>query len=403
VRTFARAFVAECRGIFLDPGAALILVGALVLYAFFYPTPYLSQVLKDVPVVVVDQDRSDISRRLVRMIDAHELTRVSAEAASLADAERIVRSGQAGGIVVIPAEFERRIRRGEQAFVAAYADASYFLIYRQVLTEALEATGTLSAGIEIRRIVAAGTPIERAVKQREPLSLVTRPLFNPIEGYASYVVPAVLVLILQQTLLVGLGLVGGTRHERRRPSSRPRVVGAGDALEPTRRPRRPTSALLMTSLLSMTGRALPYLLLYLVHCLFYFGIVYRLFGFSQQADALTLLRFATPFLLSVIFLGLTLRALFRSREMAIQVLLFTSLPALFVAGFAWPVEALPRWIATFARVLPSSTAIGGFLRLTTMGASLPQVREEWLTLWALCGVYFVCAWIVEAALTRTAV
>ncbi len=67
-----REWLAEYRRIFLDPGAALILVGALVLYAFFYPIPYRAQVLKDVPLVVVDQDQTDLSRRLTRMIDAHE-------------------------------------------------------------------------------------------------------------------------------------------------------------------------------------------------------------------------------------------------------------------------------------------------------------------------------------------
>jgi ABC-2 type transport system permease protein len=80
--------------------------------------------------------------------------------------------------------------------------------------------------------------------------------------------------------------------------------------------------------------------------------------------------------------------------MALQVLLFTSLPALFLSGFAWPIEALPAWLATFARAIPSTSAIPGFLRLTGMGASLPDVRAEWLTLWALCGVYFATAWMV---------
>jgi ABC-2 type transport system permease protein len=381
VKTLVRTFVAECRGIFLDPGAALILVGALALYAFFYPMPYLSQVLKHVPVIVVDQDQSDLSRKLVRLIDADELTHVAGEASSLPEAESLVRAGRAGGVILIPAEFDRKIRRGDQAYIAAYADASYFLVYRQVLTGTLEATGTLSAGVEIKRLVAAGAPVERAMKARDPLPLVMRPLFNPTEGYASYVVPAVLVLILQQTLLVGIGLVSGTRREKQTAV----IV-----------PSEPRLPLFVHSFLSLVGRTLAYFLLYLVHCLFYFGIVYRLFSFPQQASALTLARFAAPFLLSVIFLGLTLRSVFRTREMALQVLLFTSLPALFTAGFAWPVEALPVWIATFSKALPSTSAIGGFLRLTTMGASLPQVGREWMMLWTLTGVYFVCAWVAEA-------
>lgn len=376
MRTWLSELLAEWRRIFLDPGAALILVGALVLYAFFYPIPYRADVLRHVPIVVVDQDQSDLSRRLVRMVDEHELIRIVAQEGSLAEAESAVQAGKAGGVLVIPAEFERHVRRGEQAYVGAFADASYFLVYRQALTGMLEATGTLSASIEVRRLMADNMPADRAMKARDPLPLVTRPLFNPTEGYAAYVVPAVLVLILQQTLLVGIGLVGGTRHERRAASGSATDVG-----------------LRATGLATLTARPFAFYSLYLVHGLFYFGIVYRLYGFPNRADAWTLFRFGTPFLLSVVFLGLALRTIFRSREMAIQVLLFTSLPALFMSGFAWPTETLPAWLATFAKAIPSTTAIPGFFRLTQMGASLADVGEEWLTLWGLCGVYFATAWI----------
>jgi ABC-2 type transport system permease protein len=378
VKTLVSAFFGEYRRVFTDWGALLILVVALILYAFFYPIPYTPEVLKEVPVALVDLDQSEMSRRLMRMLDAHELLRVAAAPASLADAERLAREGIVGGIVVVPEGFDRRVRRSEQATVTAYADASYFLIYRQVLTGAMEATGTLSAGIEIRRLQSAGVPGDAALKARDPLPLVMRPLFNPTEGYGSYVVPAVLVLILQQTLLVGIGLVGGTRHER-------------EASVPASAGRSP-----FEWLQALVGRALAYLLLYLVHLLFYFGVVFHLFGFAQRGAALTLFAFGLPFLLAVIFLALTVRGIFRTREMSTQVLLFTSLPALFVAGFSWPVEAMPGWMATLAKLLPSTPAIAGFLRLSQMGATLAQVRGEWLLLWALCAMYFLMAWVAEA-------
>jgi ABC-2 type transport system permease protein len=381
MKTLVRAFVGEYERIFRDWGALLILVVALVLYAFFYPIPYMPEVLKEVPVAVVDLDRSELSRHLARMLDAHELIRVQVAARSVDEAERLARAGAVGGVVVIPEGFERKVRRNEQATVSAYADASYFLIYRQVLTGALEATGTLSAGIEIRRLQAQGLPADAAMRARDPLPLVARPLFNPAEGYGSYVVPAVLVLILQQTLLVGIGLVGGTSFERQQEDRAKR--GAWRA------------ATFPASLATLCGRALAYFLLYLVHLLFYFGVVFHLFGFPERAPAVTLLAFATPFLLSVIFLALAVRAAFRTRERSTQVLLFTSLPALFVAGFSWPVEAMPRWVGVMARALPSTPAIAGFLRLSQMGATLAQVRAEWLLLWGLCGTYFALAWLAE--------
>jgi ABC-2 type transport system permease protein len=382
MKTAATAFVGEYRRIFSDKGALLILVGGLVLYAFFYPMPYVHEVLKEVPVAVVDLDQSVLSRQLTRMLDADELIRVAGQPTSVAQAERLAREGTANGIVVVPEGFERQIRRGEQAAVVSYADASYFLMYRQMLTGAMEATGTLSAGIEIRRLQAQGFPADAAMNARDPLPLVMRPLFNPIEGYGSYIVPAVLVLILQQTLLVGIGLIGGTAQER----------PAG--------PPEPSSRGVFPSFQTLVGRVLAYFLLYLVHLLFYFGVVFHVFGFAQRGHALALFAFGTPFLLAVILLGLTARTVFSTREMSMQVLLFTSMPSLFLAGFSWPVESLPRWMAAAAQALPSTSAIAGFLRISQMGSSLAQVRHEWLVLWALCAIYGVTAWIAEARTQR---
>ncbi|MGE5358124.1 MAG: ABC transporter permease [Bacteroidales bacterium] len=385
MRAFVAAVVGEFRQIARDWGAVLILVVALPLYAFFYPIPYTPEVLKEVPIAVVDLDQSEMSRRLARMLDAHELLHLAAAPASVAEAEQLARAGAVGGIVVVPEGFDRRIRRGEQATIVAYADASYFLVYRQMLTGAMEATGTLSAGIEIRRLQAQRVPVDAAMKARDPLPLVMRPLFNAAEGYGSYVVPAVLVLNLQQNLLVGIGLVRGTRRE-----TAARAVGAAQS-------QRSNA---FEALATLLGRTLVYFLLYLVHLVFYFGVVLRLFGFAQRGSAWPLFAFGTPFLLAVIFLALAVRSAFRTREMSTQVLLFTSLPALFVAGFSWPVEAMPAWVVALAKALPSTPAVAGFLRLSQMGATLAQVRGEWLLLWALCGIYFLAAWAAEAREAR---
>ena len=368
------AFREQAVRVLRDPGALLILVGAAVIYAFFYPIPYLPEVLKKVPVVVVDLDRSPLSRRLARMADAHELISVARQVPDLAQAERLVRAGDAGGILLIPENFERDVRRGARVTVGAYLDASYFLVYRQVLTGLSEATGALSAGIEIARLRSQGMSDAQARAGRDPLPLVMRPLFNATEGYATYVVPAVLVLILQQTLLIGIGLLGGTEREA----------------DPEAPPGSPGP------LASVLGRTVFFVGLYAIHAVFYFGIVFRIFGFSQASSGWTLALFTAPFLLSVTLLGLAVGELFTRRETAIQTLLFTSLPAVFLASFSWPPEAIPAWLRAGAQLLPSTSGMFGILRITQMGASLAQVRTEWMTLWGLSAGYLLLAWAIAA-------
>lgn len=386
---------AEARRVFRDPGALLILVAAVFLYSFFYPIPYLPQVLREVPVAVVDQDRTPLSRQLVRMADAHPLLRVAERPESLSEAEDHVRAGRAGGILVVPPGFERDVRLGRRARVGVFADASYFLVYRQVATGFLETVGTLSAGIDIQRLEARGRTGAAARALRDPVPLIVRPLFNPSEGYASYVVPAVLVLILQQTLLIGIGLLGGTAAEMppRGASSGSCSEGSLVSADPPGRGRSRSAG--MTALCRLLGRALFYLALYAVYSFLVFTVVYRVFGFPERSRALDLCLFSLPFLLACIFLALALSAVFPHRETAMQVLLFTSLPSVFLAGFAWPLEAVPSWLRTLSLLVPSTSGIAGFLRLTEMGAEIRHVRSEWLVLWALAAAYSLLAWLVE--------
>jgi len=88
-------------------------------------------------------------------------------------------------------------------------------------------------------------------------------------------------------------------------------------------------------------------------------------------------------------------SLFRERETAMQMLLFTSLPSVFLAGFSWPPEAMPGWLRGLGLLLPSTVGIRGYLRVTQMGASLSQVHWEWTFLWVLTGIYFFAAWIAS--------
>ncbi len=372
MRGALKAFCDQARQVARDPGALLILVGGVVLYAFFYPTPYLPEVLKQVPVAVVDLDQSPLSRRLVRMVDTHELLRVASRPADLAEGERLVRAGDAAGVLLIPRGLERDVRRGARAGVTLYADPSYILAYRQVLTGMSEAVGTLSAGVEIVRLRSQGMPDAGARAARDPLPLVTRPLFNAAEGYATYVVPGVLVVILQQTLLIGIAMLGGTRRE----AATPLPAGGPGALA------------------AILGQAAFFVCLYALHAAFYFAVVFRVFGFPVRGDAATLAAFTAPFLISATLLGLSVGALFTRRETALQTLLFTSLFAVFLGGFAWPPEAIPAWLRAVALALPSSAGISGVLRITQMGASLAEVRTEWLNLWGLCLAYLSLAWLL---------
>ena len=378
MKTLFSAFVDEARLAFSDLGILIIMVLAVVVYAFVYPVPYLNQVLRNVPVAVVDQDRSSLSRRLIRMADAHEALRVAGEPDSAAESERLVRSGAVAGVIVVPRGFERDILEGRQARLSAQIDTSYLLTYSAALTGMLESAGTMSAGVEVSRWRARGMSQEAALRARRPVGLDLRPLFNATSGYATYVVPAVLLLILQQTLLIGIGMAGGARRERASTRSAAPIDAGGHPIA------------------QVLGRSIPYLLLYAVNAVYYFAFIPRYYGYHVPGVASAVALLTVPFLLATVFLGLALRVLFSRRETAMQVLLFTSLPLVFLGGFAWPVEAVPVWLHRAAELVPTTAAIPAFLRVTRMGAGLADVSREAGLLWALVALYFPAACLTES-------
>ena len=363
-----RCFRQTLRGIFRQKETLTLLVGASVLYSFFYPTPYLNQVLRDLPVVVVDRDHSALSRQLIRWLDASEAASVSSRSEDLNAAQDSVRAGVAGAALLIPQDLERHVLRREPAYVEAYVDASYLLVYSTAIRAIQGVTGTLATGISVRRLQASDLTTRAAVQQARPVTFVPWPLFNPLAGYASYVVPTVFILILQQTLLIGIGALR-VAERRQESGSEPLWAVLG-------------------------GKLGAMILIYAVHAVFMFGVVFSIYGFPMRASLLDVVVFLVPYFAAVTLLGLAIGELFDRAESSTGALVATSLPAVFVSGFSFPAEVQAEWVRAVAVVWPSTFGIRGFLQLAEMGARFDQTLRPWGALWIQVVVYWSLAWLV---------
>ncbi len=363
------AMFAEWRRILGDSGALGLMVLAPILYGFLYPQPYLGQVLRGIPIAVVDQDGTELSRELVQALNADEAVRVAMRADTLAEAQAALARRDVFAILGIPKDTEQYVLKGETARLAAYVDSAYFLLYNRTWQGITEAAGAVSGAVAARGARSDGSLAHAALIRNSPVELVSEPLFNPTGGYASYIVPAAFVLILQQTLLMGSATLGGVAFEQGGREARRRRGGARAIL----------------------GQGLAHLCLAMPGVALYLIILPRAYGFSTLGSPLDLLLMAIPFLLAVSFLAQFVGEWFRRRESAVLVFLATSLPLFLLVGVSWPVEAIPDALRTASRAFPSTSAIDGLVRINQMGASLHDVSRDWITLWALAGVYALLA------------
>ncbi len=369
-RGVAIAMGNEVQRILADRAVLGLIVLAPLLYGALYPQPYLGQVLRGIPVAVVDQDRTELSRDLVQALDSDEALKVAVRADTLADAQAALDRHDVFAVVAIPKDTERYVLRGQQARIAAYVDAAYFLLYSRTLQGISESAAAASAEISKRGARSEGSLVYAAMtRSSSPIDFLSQPLFNPTGGYASYVVPAAFILILQQTLLLGVASLGGATYALAGPANRRLRFG----------PR------------AVFGQGLAHLCLALPGLALYLIVLPRVYGFSTLGRLEDLILMAVPFVLSVSFLAQFVSAWFTRRETAILLFIAVSLPLFFQVGVSWPVEALPDFVRAASRVFPSTSAIDGFVRINQMGASVMEVRRDWTTLWILTVVYGLLA------------
>jgi ABC-2 type transport system permease protein len=370
-------FRTEIRRIFtVKPAFSVLILGA-AFYALFYPQPYLNEALRNVPIAVVDRDGTQSSRDFTRLVDATPDVAVTELMPDVASAEREVYARRVDGILVIPQYFERDLLHGRPSPVALYADASYFLIYQRVAGAVTAVARTLGAEIETARLIAIGVDPAIAAAAPDPMPLTAVPIFNPEAGYATYVLPAAFVLILQQMLLMGVGLLGTLPGPD------------GD----TR--RRPAPAAIIA------GKLLAYLALEAVILPIYIIVLPYLYGLPRLGGTLPILIFAAPFVLAVAGLGFVVAGVFRRPIRVALILAALGLPLFMVAGFSWPSEAIPPFIRMVSYLVPSTSAITGFVKLSQLGAPLAAANSELLKLCALAVFYNLIALLLMSWKART--
>jgi len=376
MRFFLQQLRAEFAAIFRDSAVILTVVGGVLFYAGLYPQPYLNDQPREQSIAVVDLDNSATSRRLVRWADATPQVRIEDRVESIASARELLVSGKVHGMLHIPRHFERDLVLARSPVVGLAGDANYFLIYGAVMEGLANTVATVSAGVRVRELVLDGLPLRVAEEIWSPVRMNERPLFNVSLGYLGYVIPAIFILILQQTMLLASGLIGSKLNEQKRSAA------DGD------REEHPG--------LVLTARFCAMFLIYCLLAQFYMGACFQWYGISRVAGRFDLLLMIAAFTAASASLGLLIGVLLPRRELAAPFVMIASLPLAFTAGFIWPIESLPAPVQWISQLSPSTSAIQGFLKLNQMGADFGQVLDHWWALWGLAVFYALAAyWVLK--------
>ena len=360
----------EFRTTFRDQGVLIFFILVPLGYPLLYSYIYNNEVVREVPAVVVDDSHSSLSREYLRKVDATADIRIVAYCADMEEAKQMLKNRLAYGVIYIPSDFSSNIARGKQAQVSIYCDMSGLLYYKSMLLANTAVSLDMNKEIKIER---SGNTTDRQDEiTAYPIEYEDVSIYNPTNGFAAFLIPAVLILIIQQTLLLGIGLAAGTAREHNRFKD----------LVPINKHYSGTLRIVL-------GKGLSYFLVYTLVSFYVLCIVPWLFNLNQIGQSSSLILFIAPYLAACIFFAMTASIAIRNRETCMLIFVFTSVPLLFISGISWPASAIPPFWKYFSYLFPSTFGINGFVRINNMGATLSEVAFEYKALWLQAGFYFL--------------
>lgn len=355
----------------------LVLMGGIFVYGLLYNYMYEPNLIRNAPVAVVDMSHSSLSREYSRLIDATPQVKVYTNATDFPGAKELMKKNEVVGIIYIPDDFEIRVKRGDESAFIMYGSTTAFLYYL-ALQEAFSGA-MLALNDRYRPEMIVFLPADDAMQlsQSKAITVAGTALYNHTEGYGSYLIPAVLMVIIFQTLMMVIGMVSGA--ERGKGTIRLYSAGGVTIGNMSR---------------VVIGKTFVYVMLYLVFSLFLLGLMPVVYDLPDIGNKWHIIMLLIPYLMATSFFGLASSLFFTDSEAPLLMIAFFSVGLIFLSGVSYPLELMPWYWRAAHFIIPAAPATLAFVKLNSMGASMADINLEYITLWIQCLVYFPLACFV---------
>ena len=367
-------WMTEMKEIMRDKGILIFIIFVPMCYPLLYSYVYTNEVVRDVPFAVIDDCNSSQSREFIRKMDATPDARLVAHCNDMAEAQELLKESKIYGVVRIPKTFDHDIWRGEQTTVGLYCGMSSLLYYKALLLAANNVSLDMNRDIKVEKYLLPTTREDEEIS-RMPIEYDYVSLYNPQSGFAAFLIPPVLMLIIQQTLFLflGIGMSMGNQREKCLAHMLPKCKWY----------RNPFNIVM--------GKTIFYFVLYLLMAIYMYTAVTKWFGLPNLGNYWVFLRFIIPYILACIFMAMVLSVLVYRREDCIMLFVFLSVPLLFMSGISWPGSEIPLFWKYVSWLFPSTFGMNGYLRIMGTGASIADVHHEYVGLWCQVAVYATLA------------
>lgn len=391
----------EWRAISTNPAILLVLMGGIFAYGLLYNLMYAPNLVRKTPVAIVDNSHSALSREYIRLLNATPQASVYALTPNYLEAKEWLKQSKVDGILYLPADFDARVGRGEQSVFSVYAATDAFLNFKNLQEASSRVMLAVNDAHRAEGAVFLPPQGLLAVASSAPVNVSGTALYNYTEGYGSYLIPAVMIIIIFQTMLMVIGMVTGEEAEKKRLLPPKKL----SQLSSSREEEYPKGEVVgekasfhysawHKALYNISGRTFVYVMLYIIFALFLLGLLPHFFSIPNIGNGRDIITMMIPFLIGTSFFGLAASRYFTDSEAPLLMIAFFSVGYIFLSGVSYPLELMPWYWQAAHYVVPAAPAVLAFVKLNSMGGDMADIRPEMITLWIQVFVYFLLSlWV----------
>jgi ABC-2 type transport system permease protein len=329
------------------------------------------------PIAVLDLDTSNLSRSIIRMVDASQDTAVAVRVGELAEGRQLILNGDVHGLLMLPKNLERDVFAGRRPEVVFFYNTQTLTTGNLTLRGVSAALPTAAAGISLALRNAQGQPTDFAQADLSPIPVQIHPLFNPTLNYVHFLLAALIPSILQVIVVTASAYSIGIDVET---PYRPQILRQlGGGVWP-----------------AMAGKVLPYTLLYLAVLGLSDSVLFGYLELPLNGHRAVLVLAGFLFILACQMLGILMALILRPVGTAVSIATLLTAPAFGYMGIGFPRLGMNPFAYYWGELLPGTWYLMARIDQTVRGTPLDLSWKPILVLLAfVIALAGLAAWRLE--------
>jgi ABC-2 type transport system permease protein len=335
----------------------LLMILLPVFLYVLYASIYRQEILRELPVAVLDEDHSELSRRIIELIESSPSMKVVYYVTSQEEMKNGFLNGTIQGAFYFPKDFEYQVKKGKSSTVAVYKNTSNLIIGNTLLKDASTIIKSVSAAALITKLGKSGVPANSGMNIANAVKVDTQILYNPNYSYSNFLVPGLLGVTLQMMIMIASVIVISSEFTHNTFEELLKVSGNN-----------------VWNIL--IGKAFPHFIIHCATALLIVGIIFPLFDIKILGSIPSILFLFALFILANLMLGLMISSFFHDQFFATELAVFFNTPGFIFSGFTFPLWSMPVIHNYISMTMPFTHFLSAFLKVFQMNTQLSNCRNE---------------------------